>query len=254
MVARDYAHVFPYSPDERMRSAPDRPREDPIDVLAWLAGQSSALLLGTGVVVAPLHDPAQLAKRAAIVDVLSGGRLLLGVGIGWQREEYAALGVPFADRGGRLEDYIRAIRTLWGDEPSSYQGRYVQYDGIFCRPRPHAGSIPVIFGGNDPRAVQRAGRLGDGWFPFAVGPEEFSRSAALAVRAASRHPFDLTAWPGSASRGRQFDPAFVQRYVDAGATRIIIDPDLNPADPIASLAGELARYRREVLDKLRPAA
>jgi probable F420-dependent oxidoreductase len=252
VVAQRYGH-FPYSADGRMRSAPDRPRPDPIDLLAWLAAQSSTLLLGTGVVIAPLHNPAQLAKRAATVDVLSSGRMLLGVGIGWQREEYSALGVPFADRGARLEDYVEAMRSLWREEPSSYQGRYVRYDGIFCRPRPHADTIPVIIGGNNPRAVARAGRAGDGWFPFAMGPEEFASGARSIAAATSGRPFDITAWPGSASRSQQFDPAFVQRYVDGGATRIIFDPELDAADPVASLAGELARYRREVTGKLRPA-
>jgi probable F420-dependent oxidoreductase len=254
VVAQRYEQVFPYSADGRMRSAPDRPRPDPIDLLAWLAGQSATLLLGTGVIVAPLHNPAQLAKRAATVDVLSGGRMLLGVGIGWQREEYSALGVPFADRGGRLEDYIGAIRSLWREEPSRHRGRYVRYDGIFCRPRPQTGAIPVIVGGNSPRAVERAGRIGDGWFPYAIQPDEFASGARSIAAATSGRAFDVTAWPGSASRSRQFDPDFVQRFVDGGATRIIFDPEMNLGDPLGSLADELGRYRRQVADKLRPVA
>lgn len=251
VVAEQYDHVFPYSSDGRMRSEPDRPRPDPIDVLAWLAPQSTSLLLGTGVIVAPLHNPAQLAKRAATVDVLSGGRLVLGVGIGWQREEYAALGVPFADRGRRLEDYVHAVRSLWAEKPSRHQGPYVAFDGIFCRPLPHAGSIPIIVGGNDPRAVDRAVRIGDGWFPFAIGPDDFAaRSGSVLERTAGR-PFEITAWPGSASRSSQFDLAFVQSYVDAGATRIIIDLDMDAVDPIGSLTEGLRRYRRDVVDHLR---
>jgi probable F420-dependent oxidoreductase len=250
VVAEQYAHVFPYSSDGKMRSAPDRPRPDPIDVLAWLAPQSSTLALGTGVIVAPLHSPAQLAKRAATVDVLSGGRLLLGVGIGWQREEYAALGVPFTDRGGRLEDYVHALRSLWAEEPSRHQGPYVAFDGVYCRPRPHAGQIPVIVGGNDPRAVDRAARIGDGWFPYAIGPDDFAASSRSVLDRTAGRPFQITAWPGSASRNSQFDAAFVQSYVDAGASRIVVDLDMDPSDPIGSLTDELRRYRHDVVERL----
>ena len=252
-IADDYTPAFPYANDGRMRSDPQEPRPDPLDLLAWLAAQSTTLRLGTSVLIAPLHPPVMLAKRAATIDVLSGGRLLLGLGIGWQREEYAALGVPFAERGARLEDTITALRVLWGEQPATYRGRFVELDRLWCRPRPIHGTVPILAGGNSAGAVARAGRIADGWFPFAIGPRELAEAAAGLRAAAAGRPVEVTAWPGSAAGIDELDHEVVQAYVDAGATRLVVQPTLTDDDPIGALRRQLDGYRNRVIDRLRPA-
>ena len=138
VVADAYEPNYPYSADGRMPSAPGVvPMPDPLEVLAHLAATTEHLRLGTCVVVAPLHSPAILAKRTATLDLLSGGRLLLGLGIGWQREEYAAVGVPFEGRGQRLEECVGAMRALWADHPATYEGKSVSFTDVHLTLAPH---------------------------------------------------------------------------------------------------------------------
>jgi probable F420-dependent oxidoreductase len=249
-VADEYVRAFPRGSNAPMRSTASADRPDPLELLAWLAPQSTSLLLGTAVVIAPLHSPVTLAKRAATVDVLSQGRLLLGLGIGWQREEYEAIGVPFEGRGSRLEEAITVLRALWGDSAATHQGHSVRFENLWSRPRPVRGAIPIIAGGHSTGAIDRAGRIADGWFPFAIEPEEFARGAAQLHIAAKGRPVEITAWPGSVSNERELDLAYVQAYVDAGAARLLYQPQLQADDPIGSLRQKLRTYREEILGRL----
>ncbi|UFS96170.1 LLM class F420-dependent oxidoreductase [Nocardia huaxiensis] len=259
VVAQDYEPLYPYSPDGRMPGGDlNVPMTDPLETLAFLAGASSTLKLGTAMVVAPLHSPVVLAKRAATLDVQSGGRLLLGLGIGWQKEEYAAIGVPFADRGGRLDDCIGAMRALWTESPASYSGKHVSFDRQFCLPQP-ARSIPIVLGGNSIPAARRAGRVGDGWFPYTITPEDFARGAdrVREFATAAGRPEDaveMTIWPGSCDFTREFDPDFVRGYTRAGASRIVLTPPMfgpeSLLDGVDSLARYVDRYRNDVAAKL----
>jgi probable F420-dependent oxidoreductase len=228
---------------------------DPLELLAFAAAVTDRLMLGTCVVVAPLHSPAVLAKRAATVDLLSGGRMMLGLGIGWQREEYAAVGAPFTDRGPRLEEGIAAMRALWAGGPATYHGRYVSFDRVHLTPAPAGGAVPIILGGNSAPAVRRAGRLAEGWFPYTLGPAELAERAGL-LRAAAldagrpEAAVEITAWPGSADRTRERDPEWVRGYVDAGATRLVILPRIRRPDQLASVGEQVVRYREDVLSRL----
>src|SRR5262249_20077428 len=115
----------------------------------------------------PEHNPVLLAKQAASLDVLSGGRLVLGVGIGWSREEFEALGVPFAGRARRTEEYVAAMRALWREDVSSYQGEFVTFDSVRVNPKPlRDHGVPVFLGGNSDAALRRVARCGDGWYGF----------------------------------------------------------------------------------------
>ena len=106
--------------------------------------------------------------------LLTDGRLRLGLGIGWQREEYAAVGVPYADRGRRLEECIDAMRALWAGPSASYEGKYWSFSNVSCNPRPREGTVPIVLGGNTDPAVRRAGRVADGWFPYTISPDDFA--------------------------------------------------------------------------------
>ncbi|MHB1582143.1 MAG: LLM class F420-dependent oxidoreductase [Acidimicrobiales bacterium] len=256
VVADDYEPRYPYSSDGRMAGAPGTvPMPDPLDLLAFLAAVTTGLRLGTAMVVAPLHPPAVLAKRVATVDRLSGGRVELGLGIGWQREEYAAVGVPFERRGERLEDCIGALRSLWAAHPASFCGRHVRFDRVHSDPSPSAGSVPIVLGGHSVAAVERAGRLADGWFPFTAAPAEFAEKATRLAEAAGRAgrppgEIALTAWPGSCDPRRELDVDFVRRYVDAGATRLVVHGHPDPTTGLDGLAERLDRYHQDVVSRL----
>ncbi len=150
------------------------PYPEPLTLLSAVAAVTTRLELSTSVLVAPLRPAALLAKTCATLDALSGGRLVLGVGTGWQEEEFAAVGVPLAERGQRLTDTIAACRALWRDSPATFASSTVGFDAVRCEPRPHnPDSIRVWFGGGATRrTVERVARLGHGWIPLpATRPE-----------------------------------------------------------------------------------
>ena len=178
IVADAYDPKYPYSADGRMPSAAGVvPMPDPLELLAFFAALTTTLRFGTAVVVAPLHSPAVLAKRAATLDRLSDGRFTLGLGIGWQGEEYAAVGAAFTERGARLEESIAAMRTLWADSPATFEGRFTSFRAVHSQPQPIDGAVPIVLGGNSDAAVARAARVADGWFPYAISADEFEQQA-----------------------------------------------------------------------------
>ena len=260
VLAHDYDPKYPYSESGQIPSgsgatAGARPMPDPLDTLAYIAAVSEKVKLGTSVVIAPLHSPAVLAKRVSTIDNLSGGRMILGLGIGWQREEYEAVGAPFRQRGARLEECIGAMRALWTAAPATFHGDHVAFERVYSSPRPARGAVPIVLGGNSAPAVERAGRIGDGWYPYTIGPDEFEMSAArlrdVAV-AAGRDPaaVEITVWPGSHDAASEHDVDYVRRFVSAGARRLLITPHLGRDQGFASLRDQILGYRQRVLDQL----
>ena len=122
--------------------------------MAVAAERTDRIKLGTGVMILPQRNPAVLAKEAATLHHLSGGRLMLGVGVGWLEEEFDALGVPFAARGARTDEYIRVMRALWGGDDVGFDGDYVRFEGMNSNPKPPGGSVPVHIGGRTRRAAR----------------------------------------------------------------------------------------------------
>jgi probable F420-dependent oxidoreductase len=228
---------------------------DALEFLSFVAGCSTRLNLGTAVMLAPLHSPAVLAKRVATLDALSGGRVQLGLGIGWQKEEYAAVGAPFRARGARLEECMLAMRALWADSPATFNGEHWQFDRVHSNPKPPRGSVPILLGGNSGPVLDRVGRLGDGWLPFTIGPDEIATSARrireVAI-ASDRDPdaIEITAWPGTHDQSSEWDVDYVRRFVAAGATRVLFWPTLNRPDDLPLARRQLERYQEDVLDKL----
>jgi probable F420-dependent oxidoreductase len=249
-----YEKLYPYSESGLM---PGRlvPMADPLELLAFAAAVSSTLKLGTAVVVAPLHSAVVLAKRAATLHGLSGGRLQLGLGIGWQKEEYSSVGVPYADRGARLEETIGAMRALWAEHPASYHGRFIHFERIHSVPPPPDNTVPVLLGGNAEPAIRRCGRIGDGWYPHALTPEKFAAGAQLlrtcvaeAGRQAGSVP--ITVAPGSADHTKEFDRDWVRRFVEHGATRLVISSGVTRVIDLQGVRDRILRYREEIFDPL----
>ncbi|HEY2520963.1 MAG TPA: LLM class F420-dependent oxidoreductase [Streptosporangiaceae bacterium] len=183
---------YPYAADGRIAVPAAADWLDPLLGLGYLAAVTTRIGLATGVLLLPEHNPVIVAKQAATLDVLSGGRLTLGVGIGWSAEEFAALGVPFGRRGRRTEEYLAAMRTLWAEDVASFHGEFTSFEAVRVNPRPVRGRrLPVVIGGNGDRALERVAACGDGWYgfnvPAAAVPE---RVTALAARC-QRHGREL---------------------------------------------------------------
>jgi probable F420-dependent oxidoreductase len=155
------------------------PFPDPLVWLSQIAALTTRVKLGTGVLVLPLHNPVLLARAAATLDDMSQRRLILGVGLGWLKEEYQACGVEHTSRAARLEEYIGALRAAWQPD-ASYAGKTVRFEGIGGGPKPPDGHIPIHIGASMPKGARRAGRLADGFFPL---PFESSTVAMIAMRA-----------------------------------------------------------------------
>src|SRR3954463_8466955 len=154
MVDRS-ASRYPYSDDGQIAVPATAAWIDPLIGLSFAAAATSTIGLATGVLLLPEHNPVLVAKQAATLDTLSGGRLTLGVGIGWSRDEFDALGVPFERRGARTAEYVRAIRALWRDDSASFHGEFVDFESIRVNPKPAGGRIPIIVGGNSDAALRR---------------------------------------------------------------------------------------------------
>ncbi|GIX48561.1 MAG: LLM class F420-dependent oxidoreductase [Candidatus Tectimicrobiota bacterium] len=178
---------YPYSLDARFIVPPDRPFLEPLTCLAFLAGRTQRIRLGMSVLVLPYRHPLYWAKIATTLDHLSRGRFILGIGAGWMEEEFAALGVPFAERGRITDEQLEVVARLWQDERAQFAGRYYRFDNLAFYPKPlQQPRIPLWVGGEAPAAQRRAGKYGDAWFPYFVRttPQELAAKFANVRRAA----------------------------------------------------------------------
>lgn len=221
-----YDSVYPYDSSGRVGLAADCAIPDPLDLLAFLAGHTSTLGLATGVLVLPNHHPVVLAKRAATVDALSGGRLRLCVGVGWLKEELEACGADFDARGRRADEQVAVLRALWADQPRgvSHHGEFFDFDNVMCYPKPIARErLPIHIGGHSRAAARRAGRVGDGFQPLGVAGSELASLIALMraeASSAGRDPAALEVSLGHAVNKIDADRA--GRLADQGADRLVL--------------------------------
>ena len=165
---------YPYSADGEMPGEPETPIPDPLIWLAYVAAAVPTLRLGTCILIVPQRNPLVLAKELATLDHLTGGRIELGLGVGWLEEEFRALGIPWERRGARNDEYVAAMQALWAGPDAEFHGEYVDFEPATCSPRPVNGRIPILVGGDTPAAVRRAARLADGYFPGTTDPERLS--------------------------------------------------------------------------------
>ncbi|WP_261566414.1 LLM class F420-dependent oxidoreductase [Frankia gtarii] len=197
---------------------------DPLIWLTYVAAVTTRIRFGTGVLILPEHQPTVLAKTAATLDHLSGGRLMLGIGVGELPEEYAAVGMEFRNRGRRMDEYIDAMRVLWRDDSATFAGEYVSFDQVECRPWPVRRAIPLFVGGASEAAIRRAATRGDGYFPFVFPGQdplvELPRLLARVreeTRAVGRDPDAMEFTAGGA---RNVEEAKV--YADFGVHRLTV--------------------------------
>lgn len=240
----------------RFPTGPDGPWLEPLTVLAGLAAVTRRVRLATGVLVAPLRPAAVLAKTAATLDVLSGGRLDLAVGVGWQREEYDAVGLDFADRGRLLDETVAACRALWSQRPASYTSESVSFEGVWCSPQPVQPRLPVWFSGTlHPRNLRRITDLGDGWIPIMGATLDEIRAGAERLRAAANRLVAVQApLRPVGGGGRPADPAATLAALPDLAAAGVTDAYVflasfaaGPGDAPGALQRLAAAYRESAL-------
>jgi probable F420-dependent oxidoreductase len=186
--------IYPYSKEATFIVPPDRPFLEPLTCLAFLAGCTENIQLGMSVMVLPYRHPLYWGKIATTIDQLSMGRLIMGVGVGWMEEEFAAMGAPFNDRGRLSDEQLQLLDKLWNDDHITFHGQYYSFDDIAFSPKPfQKPRIPIWVGGEGKRAQRRAGQYGDAWFPYFVRitPNELAKRfdhVRLTAREAGRDP------------------------------------------------------------------
>jgi probable F420-dependent oxidoreductase len=226
VLATRYDSVYPYDPSGRVELAADCPVPDPLDLLSYLAAHTGRLGLATGVLVLPNHHPVVLAKRAATVDALSGGRLRLCVGVGWLREEIEACGAEFESRGRRVDEQLAVLRALWDDRPDgvTHRGEFFQFENAVCSPKPIAGRhLPVHIGGHSKAAARRAGRFGDGFQPLGVTGAQLDALLSLMrneAGAVGRDPASIEVSLGHSVT--KVDSERAERLAAQGADRLVL--------------------------------
>ena len=241
VVPADYASRYPYAETGRMPLDGNDPIPDPLEWLAFAAALTTTVKLGTAILILPEHNPVHLAKRVATIDALSGGRVILGIGVGWMKEESEAVGVPFEDRGPRTDEYVAALRALWHGDVAAFGGRWVEFAGVRSRPQPvEAGGVPIMVGGHSPAAARRAGRLGDGFYPLGVDADELERLLSImtgAAEAAGRDPSAIEITTGAPP-----DQATAERFAALGVARFI----LSARDTADGVQRAVGRFRERV--------
>jgi len=222
--------VLPSPRQERPPLEPDWPIGDPLISLAYLAAATERIKLCTGVLILPQHNPVQLAKALATLDVLSGGRLVVGVGLGYVETEFAALGVPMARRRARAQEYLSAIRALWEKDPS-FDGSFVSFQGVESYPKPYrAGGPPVLLGGASDRAIEDAA-MAEGWYGFGQTPEEVTgiveRIRRLRDEAGRSGDFRIALTPRA-----RLTPELVADYRSAGVDELVVTVESESVDGV----------------------
>lgn len=238
LVPSGYQSKYPYDPSGKMAGGAESfDLPDPLIWLAFVAAATERIKLATGILIVPQRNPAITAKEVATIDALSGGRVILGVGVGWLEEEFNALGVPFADRGTRHDDYVEAMRALWSGEKASVHNTYTSFDNCISLPRPANGTVPIVIGGHTKRAAQRAARIGNGFFPGSGGLDEL-RGLFDVMReecaATGRDPGEIELSAGGGGRNVDELCTRIENLQALGVSRVMLAP--LPGDQLDGMA------------------
>ena len=248
IVPIDYESKYPYSPSGKMGRTPETNFVDPLIALTAIAAKTTTIRLGTGVNILSQANPLYVAKQAASLDFVSGGRFELGVGIGWLKEEFLAAGTPFEGRGARFDDYIQAMRKFWSGEVVEHNSEFLEWTGFKSMPTPIQDPFPVVIGGTKGKAFERTARYGNGWFAPTGSPDQLAPmldelASACDQVGRDRAEIEVTAmWFPNPE-----DLSDVDRYADMGVSRLITPlPAIVKGNPVESLQA----FGENVLAKL----
>jgi probable F420-dependent oxidoreductase len=245
-----YESAYPYSPDGKFPGGADSGMLEPLQALTYLAAVTDRVRLGTGICLVPQRNPVYTAKAVTDLDSLSGGRVDFGVGVGWLREEFDAVAMPFEKRGPRTDEHLQVMKALWCDEVSEFHGEFYDLDPCRMYPKPiQTPHPPIHVGGESDAAMRRVARHGQGWFSFNRLPEDLPEplarlDAALAAEGRSRSDVTLSVSPYF----HPVTPATVEGYADLGVDRLIV---LCLAFDVDTLRSQLDGLVREVLEPSR---
>lgn len=236
IVPADYESTYPYSSKGKMGATPETPFLDPLIALAHVAAVTETLKIGTSVNILPQTNPLLAAKQVASLDVLSGGRLLYGVGVGWLEEEYVAMGTPFARRGKRFDDYLVAMKKVWAGGSVEHQSDFLQWSGFESHPlpaqRPHP---PVLIGGTSDAAFRRVARHGDGWVAPNAGVEALRGHLERLNRIAEAEGRELDSIEVTSMWVYAKEPDALSEYEDLGVSRLLVPLLATGLEPLAGI-------------------
>jgi probable F420-dependent oxidoreductase len=247
------ASRYPYNATGDFPLPPATAFLEPLTALALVAGVTERVSLGTTVLVLPHRHPLLAAKMLATLDHLAPGRVILGAGVGWMREEIEALGAPYDRRGAWSDEAIRVMRACWGDERAAHAGEFFRFDALACRPAPAQGTIPIWIGGHTRRALCRVAELGDGWhaaFPTAAALKDGLEQLRAACAKAGRDPKTLTVSARLGLPGKKPSAELlgeVEALRDLGVAHVILEP---AARDLASMTSAIERFAADVRAKL----
>jgi probable F420-dependent oxidoreductase len=243
---------FPFTPDNKL---PEHYATwaDPFIGLAVAAAVTKKIKLGTGICLLPEREPLITAKAVASLDLFSGGRVLLGVGAGWLREETEAMGAKFGTRWKQTRETVEAMRLLWTQREASYEGEIIRFPPVRCEPKPvQKPHPPVILGAHGPKALERVARTYDGWMPLMDSPDELKRDVAIIRKLAIEHgrkpdAIQISPLVDPKENGPSADD--MKRFRDAGVSRIVLLSQKTVAATAAGKALELARHFVQVIER-----
>ena len=244
------ASRYPYNPTGDFPLAPTTSFLEPLVALGMVAGVTERIRLGTTVLVLPHRHPVLAAKMLATLDHLAPGRVILGVGVGWMKEEVELFGVPYNRRGAWSDEAIRIMKSCWRDERVSYRGEFVRFEGLGVAPKPAHGTIPVWIGGHSPRALRRAAELGDGWhatFLNAVNMKAGIAELGKACREVGRDMSSLTISVRLGLPARQDADALVREISELGSlgvSHVIIESRVRDLEDMTAICEKFAREVR----------
>jgi len=224
VVPVGYKSTYPYDPSGKMPAPEQMPMPDPLVALAYAAAVTKTLRLATGILILPQRHPIYVAKEVATLDVLSDGRVILGIGIGWLQEEFDALGIPFEERAARTAESVRAMRSLWKDEAEPFRGKFFNWEKLESHPKPvQKQGVPIVVGGHTEMAARRAARYGDGFFPGVADDQKLSWLLGIMREECAklgRDPKTIEITSGRAAP----DVDGVKRLADMGVSRFMVPP------------------------------
>jgi probable F420-dependent oxidoreductase len=219
-----YKSTYPYDPSGKIPAPEQMPMPDPLLPLAYAAAVTKTLKLATGILTLPQRHPLYVAKEVATLDVLSHGRVILGIGIGWLEEEFQALGIPFEERAGRTAEAVRALRSLWKDEAEPFRGKYFRWEKLESHPKPvQKPGVPIVVGGHTELAARRAARYGDGFFPGVADDEKLTWLLGIMreeCKKIGRNPAEIEITSGRTTP----DVDNVKQLRDLGVARFMVPP------------------------------
>lgn len=222
--------------------APNYPMLDPGIALSFIAAHTKSIRLGTGIIILPQRNPVVLAKELASLDVLSNGRLIFGIGIGYLRPEFDAIGAPFDHKGPRAEEYLRAMLALWTMDKPEFKGRWVSFQGVNTMPRPVQKPHPeIVFGGHTAEAFSRAVRLAKGWYGFALDLESSANHIKSLKAACEKAGRKFEEMEISVTPRIRVDPDGAKRFADLGVHRLILLPRANDEAGVLQMVSQTQR-------------